>query len=153
MLVCKLNHLAEQVKESDKMQKAVAFLNQKDLERIPSGRVDIDGDEVYARIMEYQTLPYEELKYEAHKKYIDIHYVTAGAEAIGCIDTTELVDTDEYNPEKDIYFGRPRQSAEVSWVILPQGSLAVFYPSDAHAPKGLVGNSSVIKKVVIKIAV
>jgi biofilm protein TabA len=107
MLICKIGHLAEQIKINDNMQKVIEFMNRNDLGKLPLGRIDNDSDNVYVRIMEYSTIPFEELKFEAHKKYIDIHYVATGKEAIGCIDTEKLAVTDDYNSQKDVIHGRP----------------------------------------------
>jgi biofilm protein TabA len=152
MIVCNLKNLVQQVKDDTRMQKAVEFLMKEDLEKLPAGRINIDGDDVYVRVMDYQTIPFEEVKFEAHKKYIDIHYVVAGKEAIWCVDTDNMMPTDEYNPEKDVFHGLPEKIEEISRVILSKGDLAILYPSDAHAPKGMVGSTITLKKIVIKVA-
>ena len=138
---------------NDKLEKAFEFLKHNDLEKLPLGRIDIDGDKVYAKIMEYDTIPFEELKFEAHKKYVDIHYITAGKEAIGCVDIDKLIKRDEYNIQKDVFFGRPDPYTDTTWIILSEGELAILYPSDAHAPKGMVGSPTLLKKIVIKVAI
>jgi YhcH/YjgK/YiaL family protein len=103
--------------------------------------------------MQYQTIPFEEVKFEAHIQYIDIHYVVAGKEAIGYINTAKLAATDEYNEQKDVFHGRPEPFSDVTWLVLAPGELAVTYPSDAHAPKGIAGSPCLLSKIVIKIAV
>jgi YhcH/YjgK/YiaL family protein len=37
-----------------------------------------------------------------------------------------------------------------SWVLVPQGSFALFFPEDAHAPLAGTGK---VKKAVVKVAV
>ena len=153
MLICNIKILQEQLKGGGRFQKAIDFLMQERLENQPLGKINLEGDYVYVRVLEYQTLPFEEVKFEAHKQYIDIHYVIKGEEAIWTVNTEKLCNLDEYNTQKDIFHGSPRKTSEISKVILSQGDLAIFYPSDAHAPKGLVVSSMVIKKIVVKIKI
>jgi biofilm protein TabA len=151
MLTCNVKNLQEQIRENEGFQRAIDFLSQIDIDNISLGKIDLDGENVYVRIMEYKTLPFEEVEFEAHKKYIDIHYVINGEEAIWVIDSEKLIEVDEYDSEEDIYCGKPNSTDMVSKIILSKGDLAVFYPSDAHAPKGIVVYSTKVKKMVIKI--
>ncbi|MDD5371020.1 MAG: YhcH/YjgK/YiaL family protein [Anaerolineaceae bacterium] len=153
MLVCQINDADKQLKIDEKMQKAVEFLRREDLDRLPIGRINLVDDRVYVRVMEYETVPFEALKFEAHRKYIDIHYVVSGQEAIWCLPTQKFASTDAYNVEKDVIHGEPRRVEELSKVVLVPGDMVVCYPEDAHAPKGMVGNATEpLKKIVVKIA-
>jgi YhcH/YjgK/YiaL family protein len=153
MLVCNVSNIMQQIQMNDRMQKAVDFLMQANLQDMPAGRVEIDGDAVYVRVLDLQTIPPEQGKFEAHKNYIDIHFVADGKEAIAIINTEKLVDTDEYNPLKDVFHGRPGAAEEVSQIVLSRGELAVLYPDDAHAPTLMVGAPAHLKKIVVKVAV
>jgi hypothetical protein len=51
--------------------------------KVEPGRIEIDGNAIFALIQEYQTVPSEEKKPEAHRKYIDVQYVFQGSEIIG----------------------------------------------------------------------
>lgn len=152
MLVCNIKDILQQIKMDPKMEKAVHFLTHENLEKLTPGTIPVDGNQVYVKVMNYSTVPDEELKYEAHKKYIDIHYVISGKEAIMYLDTRKMDTVDEYNPEKDVFHGNPRRKEDVSRVVLSAGDLAIAYPTDAHAPKGMVGQAAMIHKIVIKIA-
>jgi YhcH/YjgK/YiaL family protein len=148
-----MDQLASQVKMNEKMQKAIDFLKKTDLKNLPNGRTEIDGDDVYAKVTEYDTIPWNDVKFEAHEKYIDLHYVVTGKEAMGYIDARKLKKTDEYNPQKDVIHGTPTPAKDVTWTILTENELAVCYPIDAHAPKGVVETSEKVKKIIIKIAI
>ena len=52
--------------------KAIDFLKSHDLATLEDGKYEIDGKNVYANVMSYTTLPWEEAKYEAHQNYSDI---------------------------------------------------------------------------------
>ena len=61
----------------DKFKKGYEFLRNTDLKALPLGRVDIDGDEVFASVQEYTTMPADACRYESHDLYFDIQYVVA----------------------------------------------------------------------------
>jgi YhcH/YjgK/YiaL family protein len=51
-----------------------------------------------------------------------------------------------YDPQKDIAFFADRPD---TWIHVPAGRFAIFFPEDAHAPLGGLG---LLKKAVVKIA-
>jgi beta-galactosidase beta subunit len=57
---------------AQRFAKAFHFLQTADLENAEPGRVDIDGDQIFALIQEYNTKPLAQGFWEAHRKYIDI---------------------------------------------------------------------------------
>lgn len=67
----------------DKFKKGYEFLRNTDLKALPLGRVDIDGDEVFASVQEYTTMPADACRYESHDLYFDIQYVVEGQERFG----------------------------------------------------------------------
>ena len=129
-------------------ERAFAFLNRNDLADLPVGRHDIDGDRLFCTISKGPGRARDDAKLEAHRQYIDIQYVIAGAEEMGWKPTARctVVDT-PYDAEKDIGFFADEPE---TWTPVPPGSFVVFFPQDAHAP--LVGTGR-IHKAVLKIAV
>ena len=65
--------------------KAIEWLKANDLAALENGKYEIDGKNVYANVMTYTTLPWEEAKYEAHENYTDIQYVIDGTEIMSAI--------------------------------------------------------------------
>ena len=63
---------------SARMRTAFSFLREADLARLPLGRADIDGDEVFANVQEYDTVPAGQKQMEAHRRYYDVQYVVEG---------------------------------------------------------------------------
>ena len=55
--------------------KAFTFLEKENLNQLPEGRLEIDGVDLFAIISKPGTSAEEIPKLEAHKKYIDIHYI------------------------------------------------------------------------------
>ena len=70
---------------SEKFAKAYHFLRTEDLEALPVGITQIDGNEVFANVQEYTTMPWDECAFEAHDRYFDIQYVVYGREMFGYV--------------------------------------------------------------------
>ena len=55
---------------SKKIAKAFAYINETDLHQIVPGKYEIDGDNIFALVQEYETK--NDGRLEGHYKYIDI---------------------------------------------------------------------------------
>ncbi len=152
MIATDLDHIEHQVLMTPALRKAFAFLSKPGLLDLPDGRVDLDGDRVYALIQRYATMPAGAPKFEYHRKYIDVQFIVAGSEIIGWAPRENMSVTDDYDTGKDVCFGTV---AEGAWtpVHLGAGKLAVLWPEDAHAPKLAAGSPSTVVKIVVKVAV
>ncbi len=129
------------------LSEAFGFLDQRGLAELPDGKYEITGDRVYAIIAHENGRQIEEGELEGHRKHIDIQYVISGDESMGWAPREGLVNSVDYDKEKDLEFfeGEPD-----SVVRVPPGSFTIFLPTDAHLP--LIGNGP-IHKVVVKVAV
>ena len=126
--------------------KGLHFLADTDFSKLPDGRVDIDGDRVFANIMTVETKPANETP-EAHRKYIDIQYLVSGRE---CIDVGPLEDMEkevEARPQNDIWFYR----GPLDRITIGDGRYAVLFPGDAHAPCICKTVPETVRKVVVKV--
>ena len=70
-------------------EKGFTFLEKENLSQLPEGKLEIDGDDLFAIISKPGTSAEEIPKLEAHKKYIDIHYIIAGTELFGWKDLND----------------------------------------------------------------
>ncbi|MBL0346951.1 YhcH/YjgK/YiaL family protein [Candidatus Villigracilis affinis] len=131
-----------------RFKSAFDYIRQIDINAIPVGRHEIDGENMYALVQEYNTKLKEEGKWEAHRRYIDLQYVVQGAEGMGYANIHHLQQGD-YDTNKDFLplFGEGDQ------VVLKSGYFVLLFPEDAHMPGMAIGNPKPAKKVVIKIAV
>ena len=68
---------------TEKFRRGYEFLRTTDLKALAVGRVDIDGDDIYASVQEYTSLKADTCKFEAHNRYFDIQYVVEGEEQFG----------------------------------------------------------------------
>ncbi len=133
---------------SKRIAKGFDFLLHTDLEAIPSGKHDIEGDTIFALVQEYQTKPLIECKLESHKKYIDIQYVIRGEELMG-VTTKNNQKVLEVNEEKDYTF----YEGTTSLVRVSKGIFTIFFPDDLHQPCVQVQSAAAVKKVVIKVLI
>lgn len=132
-------------------QKVIDFLNTLTVES-ETGHYEIDENS-YANIDVYETKSYENCKFEAHKKYIDIQMLLFGVEELDFMSVEGLSVSDEYDSKRDImFFQNPDKLADR--VILKSGKFAIIYPHEAHKPQmNINGLSHTVKKVVVKILV
>ena len=125
-----------------------AFLEQRNLAELPEGRHHIDGDMVYAIVSRDEGRGKEESPLEAHRRYIDIQFVVDGDETIGWLPKSHCHRVSApYDNDHDIEFFYDRPD---TWLSISNGSFAIFFPDDAHAP---LAGSGTVHKVVIKVAV
>jgi biofilm protein TabA len=146
MIIAEIRCAGQYMHVHPKFPAAIEFLTRQDLATIPPGRVDIDGNVLYAVVTAQQGKSATEAKLEAHRRYIDIHYVVSGIDAIGWRPTSQcsLVE-DPFDVEKD--FGLFRDEPLV-WIPVHAGTFAVFFPEDAHAP---MVSSGLVHKLVVKV--
>jgi len=152
VIVSDLNHIDHQVLMTPSLRKAFDFLRRRDLPALAVGRVDIDGDAVFALVQRYETVRTEAPKFEYHRKYIDVQFIASGEEVVGWSTSETMRITETYDEGKDVCFGTVKKG---KWtpVSLQTGQLMVLWPEDAHAPKLATGEPSPVMKIVVKVAV
>jgi biofilm protein TabA len=150
MIASSLEHIERQLSLTDRLKKALDFLRGPGIPDLPDGRVEIDGDNVYAVVQRYETTRKNNPKFEYHRKYIDVQFIASGVEVIGWTPAETITVTESYDREKDIAFG---DVGEKQWtpLLLHAGRAAVFYPEDGHAPKLAADMSMPVMKIVVKV--
>lgn len=133
----------------ERIEKALKFLEEMDFTEALPSRVDINGDNVYALIQDYNTKDPETGKWESHKKFIDIQFVISGSEDFGVVNYEYLDITEPYNEERDVAF----YEGDGDFVQLHDGEFVILFPHDAHMPGLAIEESEKVRKVVIKVAV
>lgn len=132
-------------------KKAFDFLSNTDLESLPDGRYEINGDIIYANVQSLKTKPIEDKKWEVHRKYIDIQYIISGKEKMGYGLLEDFPDvTTKYSEEKDVEF---LDGTKYNFINVNENEFVIFYPNDVHAPMLSVEKEENIKKVIVKIKI
>jgi len=114
------------------------------------GKVEIEGDFLYAAAAEYQSKLREAGKWESHRRYADIQFVVEGEEQIAHAPISSLVAKGDYEEAKDriLYLDAPQQGQLFRYRA---GWFAIFFPTDGHMPDLAVGIPSRVRKVVVKV--
>lgn len=136
-----------------KLARGLRFLAETDFAGLAPGRIEIDGDRIFALVQDYETLPKADCRPETHRRYIDIQYVASGREIIGqapLLASAEVVDDRRDTPADIAFFSDPANETDV---LLEAGGWAVFHPWDIHRPRVAAGAVSAVRKVVLKIRV
>lgn len=115
-----------------------------------SRKVELQGKKLFAISQAYETKNHSLVKFEAHRKYIDLQFIFDGREVIYISSRRDAGKAFTYDPDKDVQFFS--DVARFSRLDLKKGMVAVFFPDDLHAP-GLVADRRVlVKKTVVKAA-
>ena len=131
------------------ISKALKYLQTTDFETKEPGRYDIEGDELYALVQEYDTRPAEKGMWESHRSYADVQFVYSGAERMGYARADSLEILQPYDGDGDCVLYR----GEGGFIRCPAGTFAIFLADDAHMPCVADGQPAQVKKVVVKVLI
>lgn len=131
----------------ERIARALQYLAQTDFTNVEPGTYEIDGENIFAIVQEYNTKPSSSAKWEAHKKYIDIQYMVSGKEKMGFTDSQKVIVLQEYRQGNDITIYK----GEGNFLIAEEGHFAIFFPTDIHMPQLALNIPKEVKKVVVKV--
>lgn len=127
-----------------RFKEALDYLRRPGLAEMDEGRHAIDEDRLWVIIERVEGRGREAARLEFHRRHIDIQYVISGEEQIGWMPTGDCHQLRQpYDMQRDVGFFDDRPG---TWLAMPAGMLAIFYPQDAHAP--LAGNGPAHKAVI-----
>lgn len=128
---------------------AFEFIKQTDFERLPFGKHEIVGEELFVIFKEYHTKPVEGNYLESHQAYIDVQYIVEGTEEMGVAINRGQVPHQAYNSDQDYaLFETPYDI-----VTVKKGMFAIFFPDDMHLPDITTSESAKVKKAVFKVKI
>ena len=134
---------------SKNLKTALEFLENNNLKNFQNGKYEIQGEDIYVNIQDYQTKPQNQGKWEAHRKYIDIQFIIEGSEKIGVGEIQNYTTTEDYNNEKDVEFLSTNLQAE--FLTLNKNDFIILYPQDVHMPQICCDKTTYVKKAVLKV--
>lgn len=114
------------------------------------GRHALQGDDIYAMVMAYETGLAEQSVLEAHRTYIDIQATLRGTERLDWFALSGLQVQTAYDAKTDAAFFVHPGTVGAQLVLRP-GLFTVLYPADVHIPGLASGAPEAIKKVVVKV--
>jgi YhcH/YjgK/YiaL family protein len=131
-----------------RFKQAFEFLTTNNLEALTLGKHIIDGENLFAIVVNEEAVLMLEStsQFECHNQFIDIQYVFGGVETVGYKHRETCVEPrGEYSAEKDVLF---YEDAPDFFFKLFPGQFGIYFPTDVHAP--MIGEGK-IRKVVIKV--
>jgi biofilm protein TabA len=131
--------------------KALAFIADTQLDKLPVGKHAIDSENVFATVTDGPTKDFSKTGWEAHRKYIDLHLMIRGKERIGMMDAATATVTNPYDATKDVM--NFDVNTKGNYYIADPGTLFIFFPQNSHRPGIHVDGFDTVKKLVIKIRV
>jgi biofilm protein TabA len=152
MIIDRIQNRAFYRQLEPRVGEALEYLAVTDFTKMPDGKYELDGRRMFAIVQRYRPKPLAKIAWEAHRKYIDVQYIAAGAERMGYAPLDQRIAVKQaYDPERDIIF----YDAMGDLFKVSEGIFVVFTPQDIHAP-GLavesLNEATEILKVVIKVA-
>jgi YhcH/YjgK/YiaL family protein len=134
---------------SANMSAAIDYLLKNAREDLPSGRVEIDNN-MYLMVQHYDTRAWDEGKFEAHDKYIDIQFYLNGEEFVYVEARSKLDVSEPYNEESDVVKFYD-VDAPLKLRMTPD-TIAIFFPEDGHKPNCMIGDKpEQVRKIVLKV--
>ncbi len=141
-------------------QRAFDFLTDERTASLPDGKHALDGERLFAIVQQYEPKPIEHCRLEAHRRYWDVQYLSAGEERMGWAPLAGLAVTEPHDPQCDIAFFQ----GNCQLLSVPAGTFVIFGPHDAHMP-GVAPESSqnslaasegqlpgkMVRKIVVKV--
>ncbi len=119
-------------------------------ENTPAGRIELSQFGGFALIMEYESEPVSQRKFETHKKFIDVQIILSGRERIDWVPVDNLESLDVYDMESDLAFWK---DGKCTTLFMEKNYFAIFFPNDAHKPNCSIDIPVSMRKMVVKVPV
>ena len=68
---------------------------------LATGRHEVDGEHMHIMVNRYSTRESAELPYEAHRTYLDVHYIVSGREILYWEDLEAMLPGEGYDTDSD----------------------------------------------------
>ena len=113
----------------------------------PKGRIDADGENLYANCTQYVTSGECTNLFESHRLYMDIHVAVSGEELVQYAAAFDARVEKEYDEkvEAALYCAESNSA-----VHLRPGYFAVFFPGELHRTGIAVKSETLISKFIVK---
>ncbi len=135
-------------KEGDALHTAITYVRDYDHSQ-PDGEYEVEGRNVFAKVVTYETSPAEERPFEAHKEYSDVQVLLSGQERMDVAIGQTLEPAGDYDADNDFTILQPADG--YSSLIMEPGKFAVFFPEDIHRPGCNVDGTNTVRKICMKV--
>lgn len=149
MIFGNARNLSEYDYLEERIQACFTYAASHDLSTFEKGSHPIMGDDLFVNIVEYTTTTPENRFWEAHRQYLDLHFMLSGEEQID-LNFIENLSQSEYVPTDDFL---PLEGEKNGQVILREGDFLLCFPHDAHRTAVAVNSPCTIRKAIFKIKI
>ena len=149
VILARLDHADEYAGLHPRFARAFEWLRRTDLEQLELGRHEL-GDGLAAIVSDAAGKGAQQARLEVHRRTIDVQFCQRGEDLMGWLPAQDLrLEATDYDAQADaqLFYDQP-----ACWVPLPTGCLAIFFPSDGHAPLAAPAGAPLLK-VVVKVPV
>lgn len=134
------------------MDKILHYLSNNDPKQVADGEHEIDGRNLFVRVMSYEPKPAAENKFETHQVYADLQFVASGIELMQLAPADQLTPLTAYDAAGDYHFFSAKVA--ITDLVVREGEFTVFFPGEAHRPScRYADNTNKVKKLVFKIKI
>lgn len=148
MIFDKLEQIKNYKGISKNFDKAIDSIIEGDYKNSEIGKHEIDKDNIFYMIQQYDTKYIENCSFETHHNYADIQILLSGKEKIGYSNHENLEITTPYIAEKDV----EKQKGDYDFLLkMDILNFALFFPNEPHMPCVAHKDLEKVKKAVFKI--
>lgn len=144
MIITKIEKLSAYKALSEDFERAVAFAAT--LADKKPGRYDCD-ECVFAFVQEGETKSWQESRFEAHRRYLDIQMILDGEENVVWQAIEELTPTAPFDEMGDVGF----YTGEGNLLTMKAGDAYIAFPEDGHMPCVHSAEPHTYRKIVVKV--
>lgn len=135
------------------IQTALKFLAKTDFSAMAPGVYPVEGERIFAQVIDCSTEPRTAKRPEVHRKYVDVQFIVSGKERIAFYpDEGDHEIDEELLATRDIIFYKNNPRAKEQSVIMEPGNFAVFFPWDVHIPSISIDADAPVRKIVVKVS-
>ena len=107
-------------------------MSTEDFKKLPVGRYEIEGDDIFALVQDQTTGLVSEKKAESHGNYIDIQFLMSGEEMQGYAPLTASAVGKQVEGKDNIFYDVLENE---QFVHLKAGDFTIYFTNDIHRDK------------------
>lgn len=134
-------------------KRVVNYLSDKDLTKFNLDEEHCIQEGVFFSVVERDTKPLENCRLEAHREYVDIHFLISGQERIGVsFDKGQFHINEDMRPARDTIFFDSESVPSDNLFTLNPGNFLIVFPEEVHRALYQIESPQSVRKTVIKVA-
>jgi biofilm protein TabA len=148
MVLDKMSNFKNYISLNPRFPSVLEYLEKTDFNNIAPGDYNIDGRDIYLRVLDPKPSSEKTYKLEAHRQYIDIQYSFKNEFDIGWKTLSDCKNVEsEYNEVKDFLLFSDEYDSKYT---LSEGLFTILFPEDVHGP---MPPDSKMVRIVIKVLI